>query len=450
MLADAFLAGGGNEVDAAERAAAVLGFWPAWLDRLAFSVMAWAPGHGPAPNDPVVRPALTDAIDAFLVAHPEVLDGPAADALLPPGRPPPARPPLRHDWPIAAIATTEQLAERLELSDGQLLWLADPRGLERTAPVERLRNYRYRWSPRRGGLQRLIESPKMRLKEIQRWMLREIIDAIPSHPAAHGFVRGRSIHSHAALHADAGLVLRLDLRDFFASVPAARVFGLFATVGYPAPVTRALTGLATNRTPVAVLAAMDPAPRPGLVPARYALQRRLAAPHLPQGAPTSPALANLAAFSLDRRLTGLAAAFGLVYSRYADDLTFSGPGAGRRSVTALTQLIGRLVRDEGFAVNLDKTMVRTRSQRQLVTGLVVNDGPRTPRDEYDRLRAELHRLAHSGPVPAVAADGTRARDRLRGRIAWVASATPARGVKLRRQFDAITWVHGGADPDAAY
>ena len=142
-------------------------------------------------------------------------------------------------------------------------------------------------------------------------------------------MRGRSVHTHAAVHAGAGLVLRLDLRDFFASVPAARVFGVLATLGYPAPVARALTGLATNRAPVAVLAAMDPAPRPGLVAARYALERRLAAPHLPQGAPTSPALANLAAFSLDRRLTGLAAAFGLAYSRYADDLTFSGPGAGR-------------------------------------------------------------------------------------------------------------------------
>ena len=95
-------------------------------------------------------------------------------------------------------------------------------------------------------------------------------------------------------------------------------------------------------------------------------------------------------------------------------------------------------------------MVRTRSQRQLVTGLVVNDGPRTPRDEYDRLRAELHRLGHSGPVPAVEADGRRERDRLHGRIAWVASVTPARAVKLQRLFDAILWVDGGADPDGAY
>ena len=95
-------------------------------------------------------------------------------------------------------------------------------------------------------------------------------------------------------------------------------------------------------------------------------------------------------------------------------------------------------------------MVRTRSQRQLVTGLVVNAGPRTPRAEYDRLRAELHRLAHAGPVPPVAGNGRRERDRLQGRIAWVASVTPARGAKLRRMFDAIAWTEASAAPGGEY
>jgi RNA-directed DNA polymerase len=401
----------------AERAAAELGFWAPWINRFAFAAVADARLIiRELDEEDDRRDALMATIDTFLALHPRAQH----DLLHPP--PPPSHPALRpgllHRWPIAPLASTGELAERLELSDGQLAWLADTRGLERTAPHERLRNYRYRWSPRRSGLPRLIESPKARLKEIQRWILREILDAIPPHDAAHGFTRSRSVHTHAALHADAGVVLRLDLRDFFASVTAGRIHGLFATVGYPTPVARALTGLVTNHTPVTVLAAMARAPRPGLVTPRHVLERRLAGPHLPQGAPSSPALANLAAYSLDRRLTGLAARFGLTYSRYADDLTFSGPGLGRRAASALCPPIEQVVRDEGFAVNLEKTMIRTRSQRQLVTGLVVNDGPRTPRDEYDRLRAQLHRLAHAGPVAAVAADGTRVRERLRGQIAW--------------------------------
>jgi hypothetical protein len=131
----------------------------------------------------------------------------------------------------------------------QLDWLADCKGLERTARAEPLRNYVYRWIKKRSGARRLIEAPKPRLKALQRKVLRGILDHIPPHEAAHGFRPGRSILSYAAPHVAQRVVLRLDLAHFFPSIARPRVQGLFHTAGYPESVARLLTGLCTNVTP---------------------------------------------------------------------------------------------------------------------------------------------------------------------------------------------------------
>jgi hypothetical protein len=297
----------------------------------------------------------------------------------------------------------------LELAPGQLEWLADVRGLERTAPDEPLRNYRYAYLPRPAGPPRVIERPKARLKAVQRRILRDILAWVPAHDAAHGFVPGRSALTHAAVHTGRPAVLRVDLEDFFATVTAGRVYGTFRTAGYPEAVAHALTGLCTNVVPV-------------VLDAPFPLRRRLATPHLPQGAPTSPALANLAAFMLDRRL----AALGAPYTRYADDLVFSGP----HRIRGLLAAIAAIARDEGFRVNARKTRLMSAGGRQTVTGIVVNARPNVPRDEYDRLKALLHNAARDGPGEL---------DRVHVLVAWVASLNPARGEKLRREFAAIDW-----------
>ena len=162
-------------------------------------------------------------------------------------------------------------------------------------------------------------------------------------------------------------------------------------------------------------------------PGHYRLARRLATPHLPQGAPTSPALANLAAFALDRRLTGLAAAIGATYTRYADDLVLS-----RDRVLRPPGVIASIAADEGFRVNAAKTRIMGRGSRQTVTGIVVNAHPNVPRAEYDTLKAILHRASHDGPADL---DPTH----LLGRIAWVESLNPSRGAKLRATFSSIAW-----------
>ncbi len=233
------------------------------------------------------------------------------------------------------------------------------------------------------------------------------------------------------------MVLRLDLEDFFASIEARRVFGIFRTCGYPEGVAHALTALMTNVVPAREWAAL-PRPTQDLraISAHQALGRRLATPHLPQGAPTSPALANLAAFGLDRRLSGLAASLGATYTRYADDLTFSG---SRVLLGDARTWIARIAHEEGFTVNDRKTAVMTRAGRQRVCGIVVNERPNVAREEYDALKAILHNAARNGPVVENRAGVRDFRAHLLGRIAWVASLNPGRGEKLRRRFELVAW-----------
>ncbi|SFQ23823.1 Reverse transcriptase (RNA-dependent DNA polymerase) [Amycolatopsis arida] len=181
----------------------------------------------------------------------------------------------------------------------------------------------------------------------------------------------------------------------------------------------------------------------GLVPAgsadpsRWRLLRRLAAPHLPQGAPTSPAVANAVAYRLDVRLAGLARALGARYTRYADDLAFSGDAG--LPVRRLVAGVARIVRGEGFRVRASKTSVARAHQRQKVAGLVVNAAPAVPRAEYDALRALLHNCARTGPAAQNRDGHPEFRAHLLGRIGWVGATHPARAARLRALFDQIPW-----------
>jgi hypothetical protein len=328
-------------------------------------------------------------------------------------------------WPVPVVDTVGDLASWLGLSDAELLWFADVRSYARLAS-EPLLHYRYAWLPRRVGPPRLLEMPKPRLKAIQRQILHAILDLIPAHPAAHAFVGGRSALTNATAHLDRPVVVCLDLRNFFAAVQAGRVYGIFRTAGYPEAVAHALTGLCTTVAPQAVRAlAADP------------LRRALATPHLPQGAPTSPALANLVAFRLDRRLAGLAEACRATYTRYADDLAFSGDlhqTAGRLLKTAR-----KIAADEGFSLHDGKTRFMTRGGRQRVTGVVVNARPNVAREEYDALRALLHDARLHGPDAANRTGQEDFRAHVLGRVAWIGALNPSRGVRLRAQLENVTW-----------
>ena len=344
----------------------------------------------------------------------------------------------RRRWPVPAIDDLGALAAWLGVTPDHLAWFADCRSLERTAADERLRHYHRHWLRKPDGSARLLEAPKRELKDLQRQVLHHILNHVPAHEAAHGFRPGRSALTAARRHAGHAAVLRFDLESFFTTVSAGRVHGIFRLAGYPEPVAHTLAGLCTTVTPPAVLRAAPPAPGDAAVERRRRLLAHLATPHLAQGAPTSPALANLSAYGLDRRLAGLARRLGATYTRYADDLVLSGD-LGRRAGERVGALVAEIASNEGFRVHEGKSRRLAAAQRQTVLGLVVNAHPNVARAEYDRLRAVLHDAARHGPAAADREGHADFRAHLEGRISWVTAANPARGPKLRAALDAIDW-----------
>jgi RNA-directed DNA polymerase len=339
-------------------------------------------------------------------------------------------------WKLPELTTTGDLARWLNLEPGELAWFSDSRTQEQTLPEGPLRHYRYHWVLKRGGSARLLECPKQRLKLFQRHVLFQLLNRIPIHPAAHGFQAGRSVQSFAQPHVGREIVIRLDLQDFFPSVKKSRVVAIFLTAGYPEPVAVMLAGLCTNASPLAVL---NSCPATVSLAQRRHLKDLYRRPHLPQGAPTSPILANLAAFRLDLRLHGLAKAAGAAYTRYADDLVFSGDGAFARMVGRFYIQVCAIALEEGFALQTRKTRVMRRSVSQRAVGLVLNDRLNTPRREFDCLKAILHNCVVQGVAAQNRANHPRFKEHLAGRIAYMESINPARGIRLRRDFDRIIW-----------
>ncbi|WIM99720.1 reverse transcriptase family protein [Actinoplanes oblitus] len=401
VLADALLTTGWQAGDMIAAVRAVVPGRPAWARRLVGTVLLAYP-RAPADRPRELRRFLSSVSRVPRVAVRLRLVAPARV--------------VRMRWGVPPIGDLAALAAFLGVDGDALDWFADRREINRQARDEKLRHYRYRWLRHR-----LIEAPKQRLRTMQRQVLDEILSAVPVHDGVHGFVPGRGVHTFAAAHAGHAVLVSLDLRAFFSSITAARIYGLFHGMGYPEPVAHALTALTTTSTPAQVLRAASDAHL-------AALLRR---PHLPQGAPTSPALANLCAFRLDRRLSALATRFGLTYARYADDLAFSGD----RQPAALVPLVSRIVEDEGFRLHPHKTRVRRQSQRQSLAGLVVNTRPAVSRADYDRLRAILHDAAVNGLAAANRDNHPDFAAHLAGRVAWLSHRHPSRAAKLHALLD---------------
>lgn len=347
--------------------------------------------------------------------------------------------PAASGWKIPPIESVGALAEWLEVSPGELEWFADLKRLTsrgRAGEADRLNHYHYRVLAKEGGTVRLIEVPKTRLKEMQHKILARILEPIPLHNAAHGFRKGRSIKTFAAPHVGRRVVLRMDLREFFPSIRGGRVQAFFRTVGYPEPVADLLGGVCTNAAPRSLWSSLGR----GLNVERMAEARAFYAwPHLPQGAPTSPALANLCAYRVDCRLSGLAAAAGATYTRYADDLAFSGDESFERCADRFAARVAAILLEEGFSVHHRKTRIMRQGVRQYLAGLVVNDRQNIVRADFDRLKATLTNCVRHGAESQNREAHPSFPLHLEGRVGFVEMINPAKGARLRRIFDRISW-----------
>ncbi len=326
-------------------------------------------------------------------------------------------------WGIPEALNFSSLANCLGMHMDDLGWL--------TMPWQTADHYHYRWHEKRSsGNKRLIEIPKPMMKLAQGEVLRRIVEKIPTHEAARGFRAGMSVFDFATPHTGRRMVLKLDLEEFFTSITSGRVVRLFMTAGYPETVAIVLARLCTNIAPRSVCRGK------GLSNSSIV---RLGRRHLPQGSPVSPGLANLCAFRMDCRLAGLAKSAGAVYTRYADDLLFSGDEGFARQARRFHIAALAIVLSEGFATNVRKTRFMTSSQRQYAAGLVLNEKPQVSRRDFDRLKAILTNCLRSGWKSQNRSEHPEFRSHLEGRIGWVNQGNPQRGEKLLSIFEKIDW-----------
>jgi RNA-directed DNA polymerase len=329
------------------------------------------------------------------------------------------------------------LDEWLGVTSGELRWFADLKGLAYKNNRPLLCHYHYRVLAKQSGGLRLIEAPKPRLKAMQRQILARILERVPPHPAAHGFIKGRSIRTFVAPHVGRRVVLRMDLQDFFPSFGGARIEGVFRTLGYPETVADLLGGICTNVAPRDVWT--QAGAETDAVQLRQA-HSVYARPHRPQGAPTSPALANICGYRLDCRLAGLAKSVGAEYTRYADDLAFSSNDAlFERRVETFSISVAAILMQEGFTVHFRKTGVMRQGVRQYLAGLVANQRANVIRADFDRLKATLTNCVRLGPESQNRQSHPRFRSHLEGRVGFVEMINPGRGERLRRIFEQIRW-----------
>jgi RNA-directed DNA polymerase len=314
---------------------------------------------------------------------------------------------------LPVLASPKDVADAMRTTITELRWLAfHSEAAERT-------HYVSFTVPKRSGGTRALSAPHEKLARAQEWVLRNILEKLPTEIPAHGFIKGHSTVSNARPHVKRDVVVNLDLKDFFPTITFARVRGVLTKVGYSPAVATVLALLCTE------------SPRQTLTydgkPYHVALGPRA----LPQGACTSPALSNQVARRLDRRLAGLCEKMQWTYTRYADDLTFSADEGHRGELPVLIAKVREIVEDEGFSINPKKGRVQRKSARQSVTGVVVNDHLTVPREEYKRLRAILHRAQYTG-IDAQNRDGHPHFDKwLEGKIAYISMVDAKKGAALK-------------------
>lgn len=263
--------------------------------------------------------------------------------------------------------------------------------------------------PKKHGGFREINLPIFDLKYIQRWILDNILSNLKPSDFAVGFVQNKSIVDNANQHLGASFVFNVDIENFFPSITISTVFRLFHYYGYTKEVSYALAKLCTCNG------------------------------KLVQGSPASPAISNLVCLHLDKRLSELAKSQGINYSRYADDITFSSDVP----LKYFSNLVNKIIQDEGFKVNVRKTRFSSRHQRQEITGLIINTGiPRVPKSFKRKLQQEIYYCKKFGVKDHMQrAKLTKRfyRDHLYGKAYYINMVEPDLGRSLLMELDEINW-----------
>jgi len=316
---------------------------------------------------------------------------------------------------LPVIFDVQDLADALELKLQDVSWLCYDR------EVTSVDHYKRFIVPKRSGKHRLISAPKLKLKHAQEWINQEILNRIDPEKEAMAFRPGKSILDNAIAHSKQGTVIRIDLADFFPSIKFTRVRSLFHSFGYSTGIASIFALLCTDSDKQEI---------------EFETKKwfvSIGERKLPQGAPTSPGISNLVARQLDKRVKGFLKHLdeGWVYTRYADDLVFSNPDK-EIEVGRLLTYLSKVIKDEGFEVNSNKTTIMRAPQRQTVTGLVLSEnGPRIQKQYLRTVRAMLHnahRQILSGKVVINI-------DEIKGKLAFIKMVMPETFNKLIQKHD---------------
>jgi RNA-directed DNA polymerase len=328
----------------------------------------------------------------------------------------PSRLQLRH---LPMYGNDEEIAMAMEISLGRLHFL--------TLKNPDLPNTHYSHFPIRksNGETRIISAPIPILKAAQTWILRNILDKIEVHDAAHGFRHHRSIVTNAKPHVGKHTIVKVDLQDFFGSIDYPRVKKIFIDIGYADAAANIFSLLCTTK--LANKLDVD-----GKV--NISLNRKRS---LPQGAPTSPNLSNIFCFILDRDLTRIATDLGFVYTRYADDMTFSTHRVSSNVVDKLFDRIQQIITREGFKINPDKTQILGRGQQQQITGVIVNQKLNISNRKLDAFRATLYQIELDGLAGKKWGKSPDLIAAITGYANYVSMVNPLKGKELFVTIDRI-------------
>lgn len=238
--------------------------------------------------------------------------------------------------------------------------------------------------PKKDGRVRTIYKPSYSMKMVQRWILEKILYKFPLTDYSYAFRKNVScpLKCNAQMHKENMFIFKMDLKDFFPSISRAKVYYLFIQIGYNSIIANILTNICTLRD------------------------------HIPQGAVTSPYLSNLVCRTLDKRIAGYCSRREIVYTRYADDLTFS--SNDKMLLKSIYNTIKKIIENEGYLLNTSKTRLQGPKNKKTITGVTVNNGfLKASKIMKKKVRAMIHRAILSGCYEDI--------DKIKGYIAYISS-----------------------------
>ncbi|MCJ1995965.1 RNA-directed DNA polymerase [Lactococcus piscium] len=262
---------------------------------------------------------------------------------------------------------------------------------------------------RKKGEYRELSIPSPALKNLQRWVLEHILYSFPCHGSANGFIPNKSIVTNAIPHISKEYILKMDLKDFFPNITFSMVKNQFLTMGYNDHVSHSLALLCTYND------------------------------SLPQGAPSSPYLANLLFSPFDELIYTHCSKNNLSYTRYADDLTIS----GGKYILNIPQYVKDILRDSDFQINNSKTLIIKKGDKKQVTGIVVNEKISIPKNYLRELRQIIYYINKYGldsHLKKIDYKGSKYKyiNSLYGKASYIKMVDFKKGIKIFTELNKIS------------